>query len=83
MRAHYNVKARKRAVNLTLNEDLVTQARGVTDNLSAVVESLLAEFIASEKEQRTAEAKAIKQAIVTWNEFAERHGSIADEHSTL
>lgn len=37
MRASYNVSARKRPVKLTLNEDLVTQARRVTDNLSSVV----------------------------------------------
>ena len=34
---------RKRPVNLTLSEDLVTEAKGVTDNLSAVVETLLGE----------------------------------------
>ncbi len=38
-RAIYDVGARKRPVNLTLNEDLVTRARGLTDNLSGVVES--------------------------------------------
>ncbi len=31
MRAAYNVSAPKRAVNLSLNEDLVTQVRGVAD----------------------------------------------------
>ena len=38
MKATYNIEARKRPVNLTLNEDLVVQARGLTDNLSRVVE---------------------------------------------
>ena len=38
MKTAYNPAARKRAVNLTLNEDLVLQARGISDNLSAVVE---------------------------------------------
>jgi hypothetical protein len=36
---------RKRPVNLTLSEDLGTEAKGVTDNLSGVVESLLGEFL--------------------------------------
>jgi hypothetical protein len=31
MKATYNMEARKRPVNLTLNEDLVVQARGLTD----------------------------------------------------
>lgn len=83
MRAPYNIGARKRPVNLTLNEDLVTQARGVTDNLSRVVESLLADFVSREKQTRTAEAKAVKETVTTWNTFAEQHGSFADEYSTL
>lgn len=83
MRATYNVSARKRPVNLTLNEDLVTQARMVTDNLSGVVESLLADFLAREKQQRADEVRALKETIATWNSFAEKHGSFADEYSTL
>ncbi len=46
MKADYDVEARKRPVNLTLNEDLVSQAKKLTANLSGVVESLLAEFVA-------------------------------------
>lgn len=83
MRAPYDISARKRPVNLTLNEDLVAQARGVTDNLSGVVESLLADFLSREKQRRTADAKAVRETIATWNSFAEKHGSFADEHSTL
>jgi len=45
MKAMQNPMARKRPVNLTLNEDLVTQARALTDNLSGVVESLLTDDI--------------------------------------
>lgn len=83
MRAPYDTSARKRPVNLTLNEDLVAQARGITDNLSGVVESLLSDFLSRERQRRTAEAVAVKEAIATWNRFAEKHGSFADEHSTL
>lgn len=83
MRSIYDRKARKRPVNLTLNEDLVAQARGVTENLSGVVESLLADFLAKEEQRRAAEAKAVKEAVAGWNSFADRHGSFADEHSTL
>lgn len=36
----YKVDARKRSVNLTINEDLLAHVREVTDNLSSVVESL-------------------------------------------
>lgn len=79
----YNVAARKRPVNLTLNEDLVAQAREVTENLSAVVESLLADYVAQERQRRAAEADMVRETVATWNRFAEEVGSFADEHSTL
>jgi antitoxin CcdA len=79
----YDVDARKRPVNLTLNEDLVAQARAVTDNLSAVVESLLAEYITQERQRRTAERDAVRETVALWNRFAERVGSFADDHSPL
>ncbi|HKT73114.1 MAG TPA: type II toxin-antitoxin system CcdA family antitoxin [Steroidobacteraceae bacterium] len=83
MRASYNLDARKRPVNLTLNENLVTQARGITDNLSGLVESLLADFLSQERQRRAAEAQALRETIATWNRYAEKHGSFADEYSTL
>jgi antitoxin CcdA len=79
----HKAKTSKRPVNLSLNEDLVAQARGMTDNLSEVVESLLAEFVARERARRAARDKAFKQSIAAWNTFAEKHGSFADDHSTL
>jgi antitoxin CcdA len=81
--AAYDATARKRPVNLTLNEDLVSQARAVTDNLSAVVESLLAAYLAEEKQRRAAEADSVRETIAVWNRFGARVGSFADEHSTL
>ncbi len=83
MKTIYDQQARKRPVNLTLNEDLVLQARTMTDNLSGVVESLLKGFVERENQQRLAEAKALEQTIVTWNDFGDKVESFADEHSTL
>lgn len=83
MKTTHDQQARKRPVNLTLNEDLVLQARALTDNLSGVVESLLKDFVERENQQRLAEAKAIAQTIATWNDFGEKVDSFADEHSTL
>jgi antitoxin CcdA len=79
----YDVNARKRAVNLTLNEDLVAQARNMTGNLSGVIELLLAGFVAEEKQRRAAEAQLVKATVGIWNRFADEHGSFADTHSTL
>ena len=83
MKAKYNLDARKRPVNLTLNEDLVVQARSLTGNLSGVVESLLADYVAHGHRQRSAEARALEATLATWNEFNAQHGAFADEHSTL
>jgi antitoxin CcdA len=79
----YNVDARKRAVNLTLNEDLLAHVREVTDNLSSVVESLLAEYLARKRQQRAAEVKIVESTVALWNRFADENGSFADDHSTL
>ena len=83
MKAAYDVTARKRPVNLTLNEDLVMQAREMTDNLSGVVESLLADFLAGHKERRAAQSEIAQATVATWSRFAHKHGSFADEYSTL
>jgi len=79
----YNTAARKRPVNLTLNEDLIAQARAVTDNLSAVVESLLADFLAQERQRRAQQVADCAAASAMWNKFGEKNGWFADEYSTL
>ena len=83
MKAAYNIEARKRPVNLTLNEDLVVQVRGLTDNLSGVVESLLADYVEHERQQRLVKARTLEATIAMWNDFNAKHGSFADEYSPL
>ena len=75
--------ATKRPVNLSLNEDLVSEARSMTENLSAIVESLLTDFVTKERAKRAAQDEALKQAVAAWNAFSEKHDSFADDHSTL
>lgn len=83
MKTTFNSEARKRPVNLTLNEDLVVQVRGLTNNLSGVVELLLADYVERERQQRLAKANTVEATVSTWNSFNARHGSFADEYSTL
>jgi antitoxin CcdA len=83
MNAGYNVDARKRAVNLTLNEDLLAHVREVTDNLSSVVESLLAQYLATKRQERAAQVTMVAATVAMWNQFADENGSFADDHSTL
>jgi antitoxin CcdA len=75
--------ARKRPVNLTLSEELVAEAKGLTRNLSGVVESLLADFVTKERGRRRGVVEEARATVALWNEFGERNGSFADEHSTL
>lgn len=83
MKSVQNNQSRKRAVNLTLNEDLVSQAKGMTNNLSGVVEQLLTDYV--QKQNKTRQDKLHNADVVaqTWNRFNGQCGSFADEHSTL
>jgi antitoxin CcdA len=83
MKATYNRNAPKRAINLSLNGDLVRQARQYSGNLSAEVEALLAGYVQQQtqaREDKLAEARRLCEAL---NEFNRQHGGFADEHSTL
>lgn len=83
MKTTYDTEAPKRPVNLTLNEDLVVQVRSLTDNLSGVVESLLAGYVEHEHQQRLAKTEALEATLSMWNDFNARRGSFADEYSPL
>ncbi len=83
MKSDYDAVARKGPVNLTLNEDLVNQAKGLTDNLSQVVESLLSAYLARAREEQLANTKAVQATVKLWNDFNAKSGSIADEYSSL
>ena len=76
-------QARKRPVNLFLSEELVAQARSLTDNLSAEVESLLAAYVQQQQQLRDSEADRLRRSALAWNQYAEKRGSFADEFSTL
>jgi post-segregation antitoxin (ccd killing protein) len=73
----------KRPFNLLLNEATVQQARQFTDNLSATVDALLADYVARQNDalrSRQQRSDAIAEA---WNRFNEEHGGFADDYSTL
>ena len=83
MTANYDRGAAKRAVNLSLNEDLVRRVRGLTGNLAEEVERLLAGYLEAEETRRAAADASLTRAVEALNEFGEKHGWFADEHSTL
>lgn len=83
MKAKSIAQPRKRPVNLFLNEDLVMQARVMTDNLSAEVETLLAGYVLQRQQQSDTEAERLRRSAAAWNLYTQKHGSFADEFSTL
>lgn len=83
MEATFDPLARKRPVNLTLNADLVERVRGVTDNLSGVVEQLLAGYLEQQRQQRLKQHRIAESAAGGWNRFNDENGSFADEFNTL
>jgi antitoxin CcdA len=74
---------RKRPVNLTLNEGLVDQAKTYTSNLSATIESLLADYVAEQQQTRQSRQQLADITAADWNAVHSAVGSFADEHSTL
>jgi post-segregation antitoxin (ccd killing protein) len=68
---------------LTLREDLVQQAKSTTDNLSAVVESLLSDYVTNERRERLAHEARVAETVAIWNKFSSSKDSFADEYSTL
>lgn len=79
----YDLSAPKRPLNLSLNVDLVAQARQFTPNLSAQVEALLAGFVAEKKNLLDEKRLELQNAAHGWNNFVAQHGSFADEFSSL
>lgn len=75
--------SRKRAVNLTLNEGLVAQAKTYTSNLSATMEELLAVYVAQQQQSRMKRQQQADSCAADWNAVHAAVGSFADEHSTL
>jgi post-segregation antitoxin (ccd killing protein) len=79
----FDTHARKRPVNLTLNADLVDRVRDLTDNLSGVVEKLLADYLEQQRLAYLTRHRVSEATAAAWNTFNSEHGSIADEFSSL
>jgi antitoxin CcdA len=79
----YDRAAPKRPVNMTLNEDLVRRARGITPNLSDTVENLLVAFVDEAEAKAADREKQIAEHIAANDASIAKHGSLADEFSGL
>jgi antitoxin CcdA len=72
----YDVKVAKQTVSLTINSDLIAQAKRLGINASQVAEAALAEEVARRKAEQL--AAEIRQDLDASNAYAAKHGSFAE-----
>ncbi len=81
MTRFYDDKAPKKSANLSINSDLLKQARGLKINLSATLEHALEEKV--KKAVKENWLKDNKKAIEALNELAEENGLFSDSYRKL
>ncbi len=79
----YDRTAPRSEVSVSLNEDLLRQARALTRNLSGTIEGLLAAYVTAEQARKREDDAKLDQVIDALNEFHEKHGFLSDEFSIL
>ncbi len=75
----YDPRAPKKATNVTVNSDLLAQAKALKINLSAVLEKSLAEYVRVLKTE--AWLRENGEAISTFNRDVELHGTFGESVS--
>ena len=68
----------KKATNLSINKELLAEARDLKINLSAILEQALVEKVREEKRKQWLEDNL--EAINTCNELAEKNGLFSDKY---
>jgi antitoxin CcdA len=77
----YNVDAPKKPTNLTVNSDLLAQAKSLKINLSATLESALSEELKQKKREKWISEN--KESIKTYNKKISEIGLFSDEMRTF
>lgn len=78
MRNTFSTQAPKKATNLSLNSELLAQARRLNINLSATMEKALEKEVNQRLKAEWLEQNA--EAIDACNELTEKHGLFSDSH---
>jgi len=74
----YDDQAKKKATNLSINSDLLLQAKQLKINISATLESSLTKEVRKRKE--AAWLAENKEALLASNKFVEKHGVFSDQY---
>ena len=78
LRPPYDVNANKKPTNVSVNADLLRQAKSLKINLSQVLEQRLIEIV--REQQRELWLAENQQALEDYNEYVERNGVFSDGH---
>lgn len=81
MSSLYNEKAPKRPTNLTVNADLLTQAKNMKINISSVLEVALADALKQRKKEKWLQENA--EAIKEYNDRVSQSGLFSDGMRTF
>ncbi|PID54895.1 MAG: plasmid maintenance protein CcdB [Gammaproteobacteria bacterium] len=81
MRNTSRAQAPKKAANLSLNSELLAEAKRLDINLSATMEKALEKEVRERRKTEWLEQNA--EAINACNELAENHGLFSDSHRAL
>ena len=73
----YDRKAPKKATNVTINADLLQQAKALKLNLSALSERAIEEAVRAEKKRQWQEDNA--EAIAAYEERIETYGTLSEQ----
>lgn len=78
MRNTFSTQAPKKATNLSLNSELLAEAKRLNINLSATMEKALEKEVSSRLKAEWLEKNA--EAIEAYNELTEKHGLFSDSY---
>ncbi|ENM5896446.1 type II toxin-antitoxin system CcdA family antitoxin [Vibrio mimicus] len=78
MRTTFSTKAPKKATNLSLNSELLAEAKRLNINLSATMEKALEKEVSSRLKAEWLDQNA--EAIEACNELTEKHGLFSDSY---
>jgi len=73
---HFDASAPKKATNLSINSDLLRQAKELNINLSQQVEGYLSELVRKAKEQKWLSEN--EEAIAAYNDRIEKEGVFSE-----
>ncbi len=81
MSSVYNIHAPKKPTNLTINADLLNQAKRLNINISSILEAALTDVVKQKKQEQWLKDNA--EAITGYNEHVAEFGLFSDELRTF